>query len=331
MMFAANAKPAETPRRPGFTLIELLVVIVIIGVLIAILVPAVGAVRRVAKEAASKAVITSLSTGLEAFKADGRVGGGYAPSAPDTDDRRVASPYGGDDFRISGAGLLVWALSGADQLGTPGFKDFDNDTRWADDTGADEGDEDDAYALDGNGQPLHTRSGPYVEGSKVDMSEAVGGGDFVIPAETEARGSEHTWDYPVYLDGFGFPILYFRADPAGRIMADSSQGYGSGSSRGIYHHYDNAGFAYLPERAMAIDPDGLLQLSPDAGGGMRWSNVTSEPDDLEPGTFTRYIANLDIQAKCQPHNPDSYLLISPGYDGLYGTGDDIANFDHNGQ
>jgi hypothetical protein len=36
--------------------------------------------------------------------------------------------------------------------------------------------------------------------------------------------------------------------------------------------------------------------------------------------------NPKITAKLTPHRPNSYLLISPGYDGEYGTADDITNF-----
>ena len=28
----------------------------------------------------------------------------------------------------------------------------------------------------------------------------------------------------------------------------------------------------------------------------------------------------------RPHNPDTFILISAGFDGLYGTEDDVANF-----
>ena len=68
-------------------------------------------------------MLGTLSTGLETFKADGRVGGGYPPSySDDADgDGEVESPYGNlpdsnipSRFEITGAGLLVWALAGAD-------------------------------------------------------------------------------------------------------------------------------------------------------------------------------------------------------------------------
>lgn len=39
-------------------------------------------------------------------------------------------------------------------------------------------------------------------------------------------------------------------------------------------------------------------------------------------------SNLD-KGLIRPYRPDSYLLISAGPDGLYGTADDIANYDVN--
>ena len=35
---------------------------------------------------------------------------------------------------------------------------------------------------------------------------------------------------------------------------------------------------------------------------------------------------LDATGRVWPHRPDSYILISAGIDGLYGTSDDICNF-----
>ena len=55
------------------------------------------------------------------------------------------------------------------------------------------------------------------------------------------------------------------------------------------------------------------------------------PIDPTPGFFQHYIWNQDVGAKVYPQRADSYLLVSPGADGLYGTADDIANFDHGGR
>ena len=42
--------------------------------------------------------------------------------------------------------------------------------------------------------------------------------------------------------------------------------------------------------------------------------------------FYNYITDPKVAAIPWPYRPDSYILISAGADGLYGTSDDICNF-----
>jgi hypothetical protein len=53
-------------------------------------------------------------------------------------------------------------------------------------------------------------------------------------------------------------------------------------------------------------------------------------NDLTQPSFQRFIRNRNVRARFEPQNVNSYLLISPGYDGRYGTADDITNFKPNG-
>ena len=348
--------------RSAFTLVELLVVIVVIGLLISILVPAVNAIRLKARETTTQGTLGTLDTAIETFKADGRVGGGYPPSRSDNPviptqgGLQVASPYvDGETPEISGAGLLVWTLAGADLLGCPGFRVFRTgaSSLWSQDTDANPGTNDrpdlsGAYALSSSGrQPIQARSGPFVDLSTMRVSRAnpaSGQLRFVIETEVEAREEmNHVQslaqrNYPVFLDSFGFPILYWRADPAGLRVADTSpQNNNSPQDRGIYHfkdnwplidsryaeHADHTALVLRPgdERHRLVDMGNKPPLHGSGGGG---GGVYPQ------GTFPGYIQNLNIQARPTPHNPNTYLLISPGNDGLYGTADDIANFEHNG-
>jgi prepilin-type N-terminal cleavage/methylation domain-containing protein len=344
-------RPFRNSRRPasGFTLVELMVVMVVIALLVGLLLPAVSQVRTGAKKVATKSITATLETGLEQFKAEGKNGGSYPPSRSDAglgynigDRGRVANPYYRGSVRwindMSGAGLLVWGLVGADRLGTPGFhytRDTNRDRTWATDTDSVNSGNDPAksglYALypDADpqrpGQPLQGRAGLYVDLSKARMSDIHNEGTqtvFEIPAEVAVRG-HFDREYPVFLDGFGFPILYWRADPAGQIIADEKQE--SGAKRGLYHHEDNGAL-------IRDDEPNTLQLI--AGGGnhnLDWKPLGMGIDGAVKGSFAYYIKDLGVTAKLSPSRPDSYLLVSPGPDGVYGTGDDIANFAHNGQ
>lgn len=345
-MHTYRPQPDARRRRRAFTLVELLVVMAVIAILVGLLIPAVAAVRRVARESASKAVLAALETGLETFKADEKVGGSFPPSRSDRppsppEPPLVVSPYDGTEMTITGAGLLVWALSGADLLGTPGFIRTAGRQYWGESSGknfnagtpANSG----AYALDNNAQPVFPRRGPYVDASRVQITKNVGGTgpgqpDFVIPGEPENRRllgwnpQELKRRYPMYLDGFGYPVLYWRADPAGRVLADEIPQ--SGSSRGIYH---------LDENRSLVDSSHNESLVLNKAGdvhAMSWysgSYSVSNPPPTSPMNFQRYIMDPGVKARLQPHRADSYLLVSPGADGRYGTADDICNFPHGGQ
>jgi type II secretory pathway pseudopilin PulG len=336
-----------------------MVVIVIIGVLIGLLVPAVNAVRNTARDTATRAVLATLETGLQTFQADTLVGGDFPPSFSDADGGSgslpyglVASPYSGLDgapsgpIRVAGAGFLVWALAGADGLGTPGFRTFRTanppiSTYWSQDTHDENVDDNPyrsgAYALRDDGRPLQPRSGPYVDTTKIRMSEwDRETGSFEIPAEVDAfagSGDAPVRPHPMFLDGFGFPVLYWKADPAGIYMVDQGREFSDPTSRGIYHWEDNGRLvdpthadrlilrAGAPEHRLAMVPEDLSGYPPTA--------PASFPTYDESISFACYIRNMAVQAALSPQRRDSYLLISPGNDGVYGTGDDITNFQHN--
>ncbi len=95
--------------------------------------------------------------------------------------------------------------------------------------------------------------------------------------------------------GAGSPILYFKADESGKTIDV------------IYDIQHNRQ---------------LLEL-----GKLK----TTKPHPLADPTngyenFYEFITDPKVSSMPWPYNPDSYLLISAGYDGLYGTADDITNF-----
>ena len=105
--------------------------------------------------------------------------------------------------------------------------------------------------------------------------------------ERERPGGERT----------GMPILYYRADRSGSA-------HQPGDPNSIYNCTDN---------------HALLAL------GVPGESGKTHPL-LDPKRFYLNTRNHMIKTAPQPYRPDSYILISAGQDGLYGTGDDICNF-----
>lgn len=329
-------------RRAGFTLIELLVVIAIIGILIAVLLPAFGKVRNSAKAAQAASQLAALDTGLNQFKAEEGLGGFYPPSAGDDPANRhmIADPtsitgVSTPDTQIAGAHLLVQAMLGADLAGPAGFKDLNRNGRWSDDTHAGpEG----LYGLDTTtGDPLQARFSRFasddLQARTGTLQGLVDDGKIVAwdPSITPSTGDEL-----VFLDPWDHPVLYYRANKAARFMTGGPNG-----EPGVYRQEDNA---------IITGSNGgqLNSTGADFGSGgdehgqphyylhlvvpapVRVVETGGINDILLDTTFehsfTRYILDSKSRGRNTPVRKDSYLLITAGPDGIYGSDDDITNW-----
>lgn len=291
-------------KRTGFTLVELLTVLAIIALLTGLLIPAMNMVRSVARETKQKAQLTSISLGLTAFKNDY---GDYPPSD-------LGFP---PDFTYCGAQKLTEALLGWDLMG------FHPDSAW-DAEGWDKFGGAETYdpeRIRGGGEDtLYERKGHYIE---LATANAFRLGNISVDEpglfdDTKALGP----DTFVICDFFGVrklkiggkvvkagtPILYYRADTSSKILED------------IYNAHDNSPLAALGKvtKSGASGEDHPYEFwEPDFGGfyafdsegGIKDSKITAA---MNPAGW--------------PHRPDSYILISAGEDGSYGTRDDIRNF-----
>jgi prepilin-type N-terminal cleavage/methylation domain-containing protein len=109
----------------------------------------------------------------------------------------------------------------------------------------------------------------------------------------------------------GAPILYYKANTASKRMKNESQ-----PEEQIYNIEDN----WTLIEVKRIDDDVV-------------ADANSDPL-MDEGFFYEYGYIIDKNASAAfgggsfkwPYRPDSYLLISAGHDGRYGTDDDIKNF-----
>jgi len=283
-------------KKRGFTLVELLITIAIIATLVGILIPTLSVVRQTAKEVKQKAQLTTIELAIVAFKNDY---GDYPPSY-------VPPPGGPDDY--CGAQKLAEALVGWDLLGfhpksawmaqgydglTPGGSlTYDPDKKRDNNK-------------DGILDTLNERKGPYLELATASafktwevISRDVPSWDTYVLCDVFGRKSVTIGTKSVKA---GTPILYYKADTSGKSITR------------IYRRVDNDSLIYIKELEDRAKHPGLRPpLNP----------------LFDASSFISYIKDPKITAPAPPwpYRPDSYILISAGADGFYGTEDDIRNF-----
>lgn len=295
-------------RRYGFTLVELLAVLAIMAVLVGVLIPAVNMVRRTAKKTAQKAQFASIDMGLMAFKGDY---GDYPPSDWGILPNR--------DLTYCGAQRLAEALVGLDLLG------FNPYSKWMSD-GTDPTMGTDFYPDNPSAANLSLRKGPYLELATTNAFR-LGNISIVKPGLFNNTGGAAD-DTFVLCDVYGkwkvnigtqklvkagTPILYYKANPTWKTIEPPTS-----YDQRIYSVYDNSVLVDLIH-TNTPNPTKLRLIDTDTTGSTNLENLYLF--DYEGG-----IKDSKITTKPWPHRPDSYILISAGADGLYGTSDDIRNF-----
>lgn len=323
-------------NRNGFTIVELLTVMGVIAVLIGLLVPALNLVKDYAKQIQQRAQFHSIDAALEMFSADF----GYYPESNDNLDRvdnNQSHPV--DQFPYCGANKLAEALVGLDYLGFHPNSGFRSDglNSVVDNTGAtiiervyraDQG----SIVWQDIDENIKARKGPYIEFENANafrMDEVFAAANLTQGGFTNNFATTTGNFYPLVLcDIFakkrtgsaagnskktGMPVLYYRART--QFVHQDWDTAVSPTSAGsifddIYYYPDNMNLLAL---GSADDPTGATQ-HPLADGD----------DDLRD--FEEMILNKQVQGIQRPYRAGSYILISAGKDGLYGTGDDMFNF-----
>lgn len=296
-------------RKSGFTIVELLTVIGIMAMLVALLIPAVTAVRLTAKRVSQKAQFASIEMSLTAFKTDY---GDYPPSNWWDPAPGLAGPR-----NYCGAQKLAEALVGWDLMGFQPKSDFR--ANGSNDAGI--------FVYNPNDAVLMAqRKGPYLEPASAGVFRLVDispdkPGLFIDTVELAPDTfvlcdvfsvKRITFRKPGIFEtttqNAGTPILYYRANTSSKSLIPS--GSPANYQDQIYNPRDN-----FP----------LINL----GRLADWNKSTAarRRHTLEDfNFFYEYIRDPKITARPWPYRPDSYILISAGPDGEYGTGDDICNF-----
>jgi type II secretory pathway pseudopilin PulG len=302
----------------GLTLVELITVVAIIAILIGLLVPAVNVARRFAKETQQRVQLTAVDVGLMAFHNDF---GDYPPS-------NTSNATGGTGTGMlwhtsasyCGGQKLAEALVGRDMRG------FSPDAYAALSTSDGKNLTYYPYPLDLS-NPVHVANLNHRKPLYLDLgtANAFRLGDVSVekpglyPLNSILSLAPDTFVLcDVYVrrtvvinNGgvakevkLGSPILYYRANTSGSTSGE------------IYQYGDNVALISAKEGNDKLS--GPLQPTP--------NNLYATAER----TFYSFINDPRVSSTDpllgRPYRPDSYILVSAGADGMYGTRDDVCNF-----
>jgi hypothetical protein len=160
------------------------------------------------------------------------------------------------------------------------------------------------YPRDPSKESMERRRGPYIQWESANahrLAEIYGEGntgpfpgDMLVLCDTCERKRPNG-------QRIGLPILYYRAR-TGRGAHDVND---PGNPDNIYDYRDNHALVSLgvPGEADTVHPLG------------------------DPRRFYLNTRNWKIVDRSRPHRPDTFILLSAGWDGLCGTADDVFSFE----
>jgi len=314
-------------KKSGFTIVELLTVMAIIAILMGLLVPALQQVRKLAKDTSQRSQFNTIGVALDIYS-NPEENGSYP-------DSKAVGTLAANQQTV-GAQRLAEALVGRDLLG------LDANTTW------------DAYndeivptvyasvALKGSDadqvtKSLSRREKTYIDVDKVEAFQVgqlftgtVKGGNVYDGLATPA---------PVLTDTYrakrvtlsngkvvmaGTPILYYKAKNS-TVFPDTNSVTTITDivdSNSIYSSLDNEELVELFQ--MTKPQTGTTNMHHFDKG------YTDENGHYGRWLFYDTITNKGITAQPRPYNLGEsrtpYILMSAGADGIYGTKDDIYNF-----
>ncbi len=299
-------------------MVELLTVLTIIALMVGILLPALTMVRNTAKEARQKTQLATIGQAIMAFKGD------YG-------DYPQSNNNGGD---YGGAQKLCEALMGWDLMG------FHPKSEWMS-NGKDAANINWIYpqrpmdlTIQWVRDNLDQRKGPYLDRATANafaLGSSIAGAQDGLFNRVDVSAAGLNPDTYVLCDSFpvkkltfvsgtkievvtaGTPILYYKAETTSKQWGPPGQ-----INKRIYFDGDNRTLVSL--RKMTDKTiSGIHPLG----------NDDASFPSMGYGAFYHYLIDQKMVPVMGqygwPVNSDSYVLISAGADGLYGTADDIKN------
>jgi type II secretory pathway pseudopilin PulG len=276
----------QSDKKGAFTIIELLTVMSIIILLMGLFVPALNMVKKIAKRVAQKNQFHSIQVAMEMFNTEWEE---YPESEAKPDE--ITGVF------YCGALRLAEGMVGADLLG------YDPEGTY--DTGDISGRR--PYLKPGSANAYKLAG--FYSGTRLRPFDAK---SYVLCDVYARNVTYNNPGDPMNGRPVGMPILYYRANTSGTThpVFDPPNGVSVDAETNICKWEDNR---------------------PLIGLGKPWEVAPPAPESrhslLDPTVFYQktWDYKIDIDAG-RPYNADAYILVSAGFDGEYGTDDDVFNF-----
>jgi len=287
----------QSNNKAAFTIIELLTVMSIIVILIGVLVPALNNVRKYAQKVKQKTQLHGIQQSIELFYNEND---GYPPSgALDRNNQ----PY-------CGAMKLCEAMMGQDLLG------FHPDSAFRAD-GMDLAGVRNLYIPDPDN--IKARMGPFLQLDNANayrLSDIYGAGQ-TSPFQENlfVLCDEYTRQMRTGMK-VGMPILYYKAETSNNLHDINLGPTPTENNGNVYNYWDNHALVGLGKPWET----GLSKHK-------LYEDLEADPQEPQGFRFYRNTMNEKITTVRRPYRSDSFILISAGYDGEYGTADDVCNFE----
>ncbi len=289
----------KSNKKPAFTIVELLTVMSIIVILIGLLVPALNKVKKFARDVKQRTQLRAIDAAVELFTSENDR---YPPSSAKDEAPPPLAWASRTDY--CGAMKLGEAMMGQDLLG------FHPDSVFRSDGTVGSS----ATLLYQPSTIVARRGGPYLQ---LENANAYKLGDLYW--ENGMTTGPLNADRFVLCDVYnavtnkstskkvGMPILYYKANTTNTLHLPDDPD----NPNNIYNYMDNYELVAL----------GLPGQQPPPAG------PTHDLIDPSPRRFYLNTMNDQIITPTRPYRADSFILISAGFDGEYGTADDICNFE----